>query len=270
MPAGVAQDWAPLIDNTHIYQGNTMNRMSLRLGYRLNCRITGACALLLLAPGLGTPALAFDIPPPPPPLYQGLILPLFPNGSTIPFSGQSGGGGKRSKAASSKQIATLATGSPQTQSNARQLAQAVPAEQREQMTQVYLQAYDTWRQLERKLGLPADDAASAVAAFIAGNYMAYRDTEVPDAAYLRLVHQMRSALAGSEAFARSSPADKRKLYERMAMVGTFMAVARLSLQKQPNATAQSNFRNAAAANLEMALKVPADQVRIGDKGLALH
>lgn len=223
---------------------------------------------LLLAAAL--PARAFDFAPPPPPVYQGLIFPLFPNGKTIPFAGQAGSSQRPGTASGGNRISTLATGRTQAASNARQLAQAVPAAQREQMARVYLQAFDTWRQLERKLGLPADDVAAAVAAFIAGNYMAYRDVEVPDETYRRLVAQMRGALAGSRGFAGASSADKRTLYEQMAMVGTFMAVARLSFQQQPDAAAQKNFRDSAAANLEAALKVPADQVRITATGLSLR
>jgi hypothetical protein len=230
---------------------------------------------LALAAGSAAPAVAFDIPPPPPPVYDGLIFPLFPNSTAVPFSGQSGGGGsaRRSTAGSPSvpaRISTLAPASPQTSANARQLAQAMPTAQREQMAKVYLQSFDTWRQLERKLGLPANDVAGAVAAFIAGNYMAYRNVEVPDATYHRLVAQMRGALADSRGFARASPSDKRMLYEQMAMVGTFMAVARMSFQQKPNPAAEQNFRESAAANLEAALKVPADQVRITDNGLTLQ
>lgn len=232
---------------------------------------------LALAAGSVAPAVAFDIPPPPPPVYDGLIFPLFPNSTAVPFSGQSGGSGssstRRSTAGSTAvptRISTLAPGGPQTGANARQLAQAMPAAQREQMAKVYLQSFDTWRQLERKLGLPANDVAGAIAAFIAGNYMAYYNVEVPDATYHRLVAQMRSALADSRGFARASPSDKRRLYEQMAMVGTFMAVARLSFQQKPNPAAEQNFRDAAAANLEAALKVPADQVRITEGGLTLQ
>lgn len=221
-------------------------------------------------------AVAFDIPPPPPPVYDGLIFPLFPNSTAVPFSGQSGGGGGKARRSTAgapsapARISTLAPASPQASANARQLAQAMPTAQREQMAKVYLQSFDTWRQLERKLGLPANDVAGAVAAFIAGNYMAYRNVEVPDATYHRLVAQMRGALAGSRGFARASPSDKRMLYEQMAMVGTFMAVARMSFQQKPNPAAEQNFRESAAANLEAALKVPADQVRITDNGLTLQ
>jgi hypothetical protein len=231
----------------------------------------GACAGLLLA--AAAPAPAFDIAPAPPPMYQGLILPLFPNGKTTPFSGDAGSGGAgraSAKPSSSAPASTRATGSPQVAANARELAQVAPVAQREQMAQAYLQSFDAWRQLERKLGLPADDVAGAVAAFIAGNYMAYRNEDVPDATYLRLVEQMRAALAGNRGFAAASPADKRRLYEQMAMVGTFMAVARLSFQQQPNPAAERNFRDAAAANLETALKVPAGQVRISERGLTLQ
>ncbi len=210
-------------------------------------------------------ALAYDIPPPPPAPYQGLVFPLFPNSKTIPFGVNAPG-----KRSAPRAVSTVAGGSPQTASNARQLAMAVPPERREQMARVYVESFETWRRLERKLGLPPDDVAGAVAAFVAGNYMAYRNVEVPDETYLRLVEQMRGALSGSRAFATASASDRRRLYEQMAMVGTFMALARMSFQRQPNPQAEQNFRDSAAANLEAALKVPAEQVRITDHGLTLQ
>jgi hypothetical protein len=210
-------------------------------------------------------ALAYDIPPPPPAPYQGLVFPLFPNSKTIPFGVNAPG-----KRSAPRAVSTTAGGSPQTASNARQLAMAVPPERREQMARVYVESFETWRRLERKLGLPPDDVAGAVAAFVAGNYMAYRNVEVPDETYLRLVEQMRGALSGSRAFATASASDRRRLYEQMAMVGTFMALARMSFQRQPNPQAEQNFRDSAAANLEAALKVPAEQVRITDQGLTLQ
>lgn len=243
-------------------------------------RTTLLALALVGALGGASSAWSFDIPPPPPAPYQGMIFPLFPNSKTIPFgvnapsSKRSGvtssSGGNGGSSGSSGRVSTLAAASPQVQANARQLAQAVPAAHRDQMAQVYVQSFDTWRQLERKLGLPANDVAGAIAAFLAGNYMAYRNVEVPDATYHRLVEQMRGALANSRGFARASPSDRRMLYEQMAMVGTFMAVAQLNFQQKPNPTAEQNFRDAAAANLEVALKVPAEQVRIGERGLTLQ
>lgn len=224
--------------------------------------------LALLLVGAGG-LRAFDIPPPPPPVYQGLIFPLFPNGTTIPFSGEAGTGrGTRPTANAPK--GTLAQGSSQVAANARQLAAVFPPAQRDQMAKAYVQAFGTYRQLEAKLGIPANDVAGAVAAFIAGNYMAYRGVEVPDDQYKRLVKQLRSALASSAAFSAATPADKQRLYEQMAMVGTFMAVAQLSFVRSPNPSAERNFRESAQANLEGALKVPAEQVRIDANGLSLR
>lgn len=213
------------------------------------------------------PARAYDIPPPPPAPYQGMIFPLFPDSKTIPFGVNAPGKRGAAGGTSTGKVSTLAGGSPQTASNARELALAVPPERRDQMARAYLQSFDTWRQLERRLGLPANDVAGAIAAFIAGNYMAYRGVEVPDETYHRLVEQMRGALATSRSFARASASDRRKLYEQMAMVGTFMALAHLSFQQKPNPQAEQNFRDSAAANLEAALKVPADQLQITGQGL---
>ena len=216
-------------------------------------------------------AQAFDFAPPPPPLYQGLIVPLFPNGHTTPFTGQSGSGrGTPRDSAAAKARLTQAPSASQVAANARQLAQVAPAAQREQLAQVYLQSFDTYRKLEAKLGIPANDVAGAIAAFIAGNYMAYRNAEVPDETFQRLVEQMRAALAQNRGFAGASAGDKRNLYEQMAMVGTFMAVARQAFLQNPNPAAEKNFRDAAAANLEAALQVPAAQVRINANGLSLR
>jgi hypothetical protein len=89
------------------------------------------------------------------------------------------------------------------------------------------------RQLEAKLGIPADDVAGAVAAFIAGNYMAYRASKCPDQPYRRLVDadaprsRIQSRLRGGQ------PADKRRLYEQMAMGGTFMGGGAPQLCAEP-------------------------------------
>lgn len=227
-------------------------------------------AAALWASGLGA-ASAFDIPPPPPPAYDMLILPLFPDSSAVPFSGQSDGAGRRhpapARSGAAGTASTLASDRPQVQASARELAQAMPAAYRTRMVEIYQQCFATWRELERKLGLPPDDVAGAIAAFIAGNYMAYRDVEVPDAAYLRLVEQLRTALRANPGLARASGAQRRKLYEQMAMVGTFMAVAQLNLKKQPDPQAARHFRDAAAANLETALQMPAAEIRISHEGL---
>jgi len=217
------------------------------------------------------PAWAFDIPPPPPPLYQGLIFPLFPGSSAIPFSGSSGSSNKPTPRSNSNNTSsiTLATEPPQVQAHARELAAQVPPAQREALAQAYSQAFEGYRQLERKLGLPENDVANALAAFIAGNYMALHQVEVPDASFVRLAAQLRETLARNPGFSAMSSAAKRKLYEQSAMQGMFMAVARLAFLKQPQPAAEQNYRAAARASLEVALKLPAEQIRIDAQGLQL-
>ncbi len=233
---------------------------------------------LLLLAGAGQPASAFDIPPPPPPMYQGLIFPLFPGSSAVPFSGQSGSGGNSSasKTSASKNssaspggAATLAAEPARVQAHARELAALVPPAQREALAQAYGQAFEGYLQLERKLGLPENDVANGLAAFIAGNYMALNQVEVSDASFVRLAAQLREALPRNPGFSAMSGAAKRKLYEQSAMQGTFMAVARLAFLKQPQPAAEQNYRAAARASLEAALKVPAEQIRIDAQGLHL-
>lgn len=221
-------------------------------------------ALLLMA---GAPARAFDIPPPPPPMYQGLILPLFPNGTTIPFSGQSGSTGSKGPVDSAR--STLANGRPQPETSARDLAQLLPPAQRAPMGQAYLQAFEGYRQLERKLGLEGNDLAGSIAAFIAGNYMALNNVDLPDAHFQKLAAQLRASLAQNPGYGQLSATGKRKLYEQTAMVGTFMAVARLAFRQKPNPVAEQHYRDSARANLEMALQVPVEQVRIDAQGLTL-
>lgn len=231
---------------------------------------------LLLLASAGQSALAFDIPPPPPPMYQGLIFPLFPGSSAVPFSGQSGSSSNSSKTSAGKSssaspvnAATLAAEPARVQAHARELAALVPPAQREALAQAYSQAFEGYLQLERKLGLPENDVANALAAFIAGNYMALNQVEVPDASFVRLAAQLREALPRNPGFSAMSGAAKRKLYEQSAMQGTFMAVARLAFLKQPQAAAEQNYRAAARASLEAALKVPAEQIRIDAQGLHL-
>ena len=255
--------------HTHPGTETTQARLTARRRMRL------ALGGLLLLAGVGQSASAFDIPPPPPPMYQGLIFPLFPGSSAVPFSGQScsssGNKSSASKATASSghAVATLATEPAQVASHARELAALAPAAQREALAQAYSQAFEGYRQLERKLGLPESDVANALAAFIAGNYMALHQVEVPDASFVRLAAQLRETLPRNPGFSAMSGAAKRKLYEQSAMQGMFMALARLAFLKQPQPAAEQNYRAAARASLEAALKLPAEQIRIDAQGLQL-
>jgi hypothetical protein len=157
-------------------------------------------------------------------------------------------------------------------SNAPQrLAARYPSAQRPQIEHAFRESLAGYHQLEDKLGIPRNDAAGAVAAYVAGSYMAYRDVSLPDEHFKQLVEQMRTLLAGNKAFQRASNAEKREMYEQMAIIGTFMAVTRESLKRQPSqAQYAENVKQAAKANLEQFLKTDANRVEINDRGLVIR
>jgi hypothetical protein len=232
-------------------------------------KFLGTLALLAQTGG----ALAYDIPPAPPPMFQDLIVPLHPQGPCFGVKGTPGCGGRsrpHTAVASPNAMATLlATAPSQVAANAAQLAQVFPAAQRGAMVDAYKQSFDTYQQLELKLGVPRNDVAGAVAAYVAGNYMALRNVEVPDEHFQHLVAQIRSILADKPAFLSAPANQKRLLYEQLAMVGTFMAVARQAFVKNPNPAAEQNFRDAARANLEMVFKQPVGRLQITAQGMSL-
>ncbi len=148
------------------------------------------------------------------------------------------------------------------------LAARYPQSQRARIEQVFGEVFRKYQQIEARLGLPPDDLASAVAAYVTGNYMALHDTDVPDEHFKATVTQMRSLLAQNTALGRASEAQRRASYEQMATVGTFMAATRLAMKQQPgNAHHAERFRRAARANLEQLLGSGVDRMRIGADGM---
>lgn len=175
-----------------------------------------------------------------------------------------------SKRDSQDATSTLAPRALPPGATSHELAARYPAAQRGQIERAFNEAFAGYHNLEAKFGIPRHDVAGAVAAFVAGNYMAYRDVDFPDEQFLPLVAQLRSVLASNPVFTRASAADKRQLYEQMAIVGTFMAVTREAFKRNPNPQAERNFRQAAQANLEQFLKTDANRLQISDSGLVIR
>jgi len=151
----------------------------------------------------------------------------------------------------------------------QQLSTRFPPERRARAEKAFKDAFATYSKLESKLDLPRQDLGVAMAAFIAGNYMALHDKAVPDDHFRHLAHQMRRALSSNAALKRASAGERRALYEQFATIGTFMAIAQLEFQRQPNLQAQEKFQETARQQLEQLLNTPADRVRITRTGLSL-
>jgi maltooligosyltrehalose synthase len=161
----------------------------------------------------------------------------------------------------------VVNGPSQVRQSATELAQRFPAQHRAAMTKAYEESFAFWQKLETQLGLTPNDVGAGVAAFIAGNYSAFMQQQVPDENFKSLVLQMQRLLAQNAAFTQSSAAAKRSMFEQLAMVGTFMAVYREHLNQKPDANQEVNFRNAAKANLEAALGLSVERLQIGPQGL---
>lgn len=161
----------------------------------------------------------------------------------------------------------VVNGPAQLHQSATELAQRFPAPHRAAMTKAYEESFVFWQKLEAQLGLTPNDVAAGVAAFVAGNYAAFMQQQVPDEDFKALVLQMQGLLAQNAAFTQSTPAAKRSMFEQLAMVGTFMAVYREHLNSKPNPTEEVNFRNSAKANLEAALGLSVERIQIGPQGL---
>ncbi|CAG1015425.1 hypothetical protein BURC_00953 [Burkholderiaceae bacterium] len=127
-----------------------------------------------------------------------------------------------------------------------------------------------YHKIETQFGIRENDVAGAVAAFIVGSYMSYRDVDFPDENFKPLVAQMRQAIGSDPAFAGASETEKRELYEQMAILGMFMATTQMALKEKPNAEVASNLRQAAKRYLEQFLKADADKIDITSQGLVIR
>jgi hypothetical protein len=176
------------------------------------------------------------------------------------------------KAPPAKRTATAATVLPNMAPGGtpRKLAESYPPAARAEVERTFTRLLSGYKEMEKQLDVPANDVAGAVAAFIAGSYMAYRDVDFADADFKTLVGQMRQVISSNPEFQRASLPQKQEMYEQMAIIGTSMALTRDALKQQPNPQLASNLRQAAKAYLEQFLKTDADKVQIDAKGLSIR
>jgi hypothetical protein len=152
----------------------------------------------------------------------------------------------------------------------RVLAQSYPEASRARAEQFFAQTLTGYHGIEAKFGLRKYDLAGAVATFVAGNYIAYRDEPFPDEHFKPLVQQMRGAIGGMAALRGASDADKQELYEQLAILGTYMALTREGLQQRPDPQLAASMKRAAKQYLEQFLKVDPARMSIGAQGLTLR
>lgn len=148
------------------------------------------------------------------------------------------------------------------------MAQNYSSAYRDKARRVFGNMLTGYGQVARQLGVPENDVAGAVAAFIAGSWMAYHDRDVADADFPVLVAQMREVLQKTPDFVDASLAEKQDLYEQLAILGTTMALTRAQLKQEPDPVLAAHMQEAAGSYLTGFLKTDLDRMVIDGKGLS--
>ena len=151
-----------------------------------------------------------------------------------------------------------------------EMAAAYPAAQRAEIERAFRELLSGSRKIEQQFGIPRDDMAGAVAALIAGSWMAYRNRDFPDANFKPLVLQMRAILASNPGFRSASAEEKRETFDRMVILGTFMATLQMAQKQRPDPRVAANTRDAARGYLEQFLQTDADRIELTAQGLQLR
>lgn len=151
----------------------------------------------------------------------------------------------------------------------KDLAAAYPPAAQSRAEAVFRDLLRQYGQLERQFGIPPRDLGGAVAALLAGSYMAYRGVAFPDEHFKPLVAQMQAMVANNPEFASVPDADRQYTYDQLATLGMFLATTQMALQQRPNEALRAQMRLAAKGYLEQLLKTDAQRVQITASGLFL-
>lgn len=119
----------------------------------------------------------------------------------------------------------------------------------------------------QRLDVPANDSASAVAAFLAGSYAGYTGKPFPDAAYRPLYQQFARSMSNDPDQRKLTRAQKVEMYQRLVLTGMIFQLAQLDLQAKPNARQQCALREAAGAAFARTAGISPDKVRFTQNGL---
>lgn len=180
------------------------------------------------------------------------------------------GGAKSAKSRPVPARASTVASASHDVSVARKLAANYPPDKRSEAEKLFQRFLVSYHQIEIRFGIPDNDVAGAMAAFVAGSLMGYRNQDFPDAAFRGLVEQMRGAVAASPEFARANPTARREMYEKLAILGMAMATTQMGLKQQPDARVEANMRRAAKGYLEQFLGTDAERVAITPEGLVIR
>ncbi|MFT4257353.1 MAG: hypothetical protein QM599_10410 [Pseudoxanthomonas sp.] len=125
-----------------------------------------------------------------------------------------------------------------------------------------------YNQVADRLGVPYNDSASGIAAFLAGSYAAYTNKPFPDAYYKPLYEQFANTLASDEGQKRTPKAQRVEYYQRLVVVGMLYQLTQLELQKNPRPGEVAKMREAAGRAFTEIAGISPDSIQFTAKGLA--
>lgn len=150
------------------------------------------------------------------------------------------------------------------------LAGHYPPTQRAQAQALFTDLLQRYASLEKQFAIPHGDAGGALAALVAGSWMGLHNATFPDQNFPPLVRQMRTALAAQPGLLESPAADRRDMYDQMAIIAMLLAGTQMGLQQQPDPATQARMREAAAGYLKTLFKVDPERIQLGPAGVTVE
>jgi len=121
--------------------------------------------------------------------------------------------------------------------------------------------------MPRTYGIPKNNLATALTAFVAGSYAAYTNRPFPDAAVKPLYRQMERFLLDQPRLARASMNNKAAMYQIWVGSGMLMLMAQADLSRHPNSAQQAQLHKKGGEILRALLGVEPNQVRFTANGM---
>lgn len=150
------------------------------------------------------------------------------------------------------------------------LAAQYPQPSRPGAERALRQMLAAYMEVERRFGIPRGDLAGAIAAYIAGSYMAYNGVHFPTDNFRPLVTQVRNIISASPVLRQASAADKQDLYEQLAIAGIWLVHSEQTLRQHPDQAQSARLRQSGKDGLEKFLNIDADRLHIGAQGMRLR
>ena len=171
--------------------------------------------------------------------------------------------GKAREPARKPPAVEVSVSSRDVQRMARELAQAFPAEHRDDAAKMYgvlFKAYEDHY---------PHTLSGAMTAMLIGSYAAYNNVEVPDEHSLAVMRQFDAAIRDNpEALQTIADKDRKDAYMQMVMLGMQLVASTIQNKNSGDASVTARQREAGQRNLEEIFGLTPRQITVGSNGLA--